>query len=248
MMEAKALLLLDLDNTLWDFDGNAEEALATLFHRHQLHLRSESAFTVHDFIERYKAVNKAYWKKYEAGEVSKELLRTARFTDTFRMLGIPDEDHPEHIWEEYLDICPVMTRMMPGAMPFLMDLQSAFDIVLVTNGFEKTQRMKIDHSGIEPWISFMVTSESAGCAKPDTAIFEHAISIYTEKFTRPTAIFYVGDTWDTDVRGGISAGIKTAWYNHQAADVPADEWSAHDLFAGSFTSLSELGMWLHRQV
>lgn len=245
-MGARGLLLLDLDNTLWDFDGNAEEALAELFHRHHLHLKSGS--TVHEFIRRYKVINKAYWKKYEAGEIGKDLLRTARFTDTFRELGIPDEEHPENVWEEYLEICPVMTRMMPGAMAFLQEVHLSFDIVLVTNGFEKTQRLKISHGGIEPWIRFMVTSESAGMAKPDPRIFHHAIQQYEAAFGRPTHVFYAGDTWDTDVRGGIAAGISTAWYNHGNLPLPDDDDARHPLFAGACTSLAELSSLLVKMV
>lgn len=245
-MNARGLLLLDLDNTLWDFDGNAEEALAELFHRHHLHLKSSS--TVHEFIRRYQVINKSYWKKYEAGEIGKDLLRTARFTDTFREMGIPDEEHPENVWEEYLEICPVMTRMMPGAMAFLQEVHRKFDIVLVTNGFEKTQRLKISHSGIEPWIRFMVTSESAGIAKPDPRIFHHAIQQYEEANGSPRHVFYAGDTWDTDVRGGIEAGITTAWFNHGNLPMPEDEYSSHALFAGTCTSLLELGSMLCERV
>jgi len=241
------LLLLDLDNTLWDFDGNAEEALAELFHRHQLHLKSNAG--VHDFIEKYKVINKHYWQLYENGEVSKEILRSARFTDTFVELGIPETEHPENVWEEYLDVCPVMTRMMPGAEAFLSEITPHFDLFLITNGFEKTQRTKIKHSGIEKHIKGMLTSEAAGVVKPDPGIFSMAIELYTSNAAAaPIKIFYAGDTWESDIKGGISAGIPTLWYNHSAADLPTDEFSRDHLFLGSFTSLSALSGKLLEQV
>jgi putative hydrolase of the HAD superfamily len=237
-MNQRNLLLLDLDNTLWDFDGNAEEALAELFHRHSLHVRTPHS--VHHFIDTYKSINKSYWKRYEAGEIQKDLLRTGRFIDTFRALGIPDEEHPENVWDEYLEICPLMTRMMPGAMTFVQEMGEAFTLVLLTNGFEKTQRTKILACGLDSHIALMITSESVGIAKPDKAIFDAAISAATGKFGAFSHIFYAGDTWDTDVKGGVNAGIPTYWYNHAALEVPVDEVSEHPLFMGSCESLSEL--------
>jgi putative hydrolase of the HAD superfamily len=240
------LLLLDLDNTLWDFDGNAEEALAELFHRHQLHLKSNAG--VQQFIETYKVINKHYWQLYENGAVSKDILRSARFTDTFLQLGIPVNEHPENIWDEYLEICPVMTRMMPGAQLFLEEITQFFDLFLVTNGFEKTQQTKIKHSGIHRYIKGMITSESAGIAKPDAGIFEKAIGEYASNYGHPPKIFYAGDTWESDVKGGIEAGIETLWYNHTNAVIPEDEYAQNVLFCGSFTTLSAISGWLGKQV
>jgi len=241
-MRTKELLLLDLDNTLWDFDANAEEALAELFHRHELHIKS--GYGVQHFIQEYQKVNKAYWKEYEAGKIDKEYLRTARFTDTFRILGIPDEDHPENVWQEYLEICPVMTRLMPGTNLFLEEVSEYYDIIIITNGFEQTQRTKISVSGIEPFLTGMITSESLGIPKPDEKIFNAALQLYQQSKPLPDNIFYAGDTWDTDVAGGINAGIKTAWYNHACLPTPDDQWSKNPLFCGSFSSLTELSSYL----
>jgi len=238
-MPPRNLLLLDLDNTLWDFDGNAEEALGELFHRHKLHIRT--SHSVHHFIETYKAINKAYWKRYEAGEIEKDLLRTGRFMDTFSSLGIPDGEQPENVWDEYLEICPVMTRMMPGAMSFVRKMKEHFVIVLLTNGFEKTQRTKINACGLVEYVDLMISSEAVGIAKPDKGIFDIAIHTAEEKWGEFNRVFYVGDIWETDVAGGVNAGIQTCWYNHTASEMPQDETARHPLFLGSYDSLSALG-------
>jgi putative hydrolase of the HAD superfamily len=238
-MKPRNLLLLDLDNTLWDFDGNAEEALAELFHRHHLHIRTPHS--VHHFIETYKAINISYWKRYEAREIEKDLLRTGRFIDTFRALGIPDDEHPENVWDEYLEICPVMTRMMPGAMTFVKEMKDVFELVLLTNGFEKTQRTKIQACGLSEHIELMISSEAVGIAKPDKAIFDIAVKTATEIYGEFDRVFYAGDTWDTDVKGGVNAGIPTFWYNHTVAEAPGDEVASHPLYMGSCESLAELG-------
>ncbi len=207
-------LFLDLDNTLWDFDANAKEALKELYRRHELHLHCD--WHVDAFVALYQDVNAAYWKKYERGEVDKETLRTARFTDTFNQMGIPAALQPANVWQEYLEICPIMTITMPGANAALQRLSERYKIGILTNGFEATQRIKIQSNGFDPYISFMQTSEQLGVAKPSALFFNEAL-----KKARVSAeeVMYLGDTWDTDVLGGCQAGLATFWYqtrNHRA--------------------------------
>lgn len=203
-------VFLDLDNTLWDFDGNAEEALKTLFHRHQLNLHTE--YLAHEFVALYQQVNAEYWRKYERGEIGKEVLRSARFYDTFLAMGIPESMHPEYVWKEYLDICPVMTRMMPGAHQALKILKSKYRVALLTNGFEATQRKKMLYSDLEPFVDFMMSSEAVGVAKPARAFFDLAME---KAGCLAREAVYLGDTWHTDVLGGMGAGIQTYWYRRK---------------------------------
>lgn len=201
-------VFLDLDNTLWDFDGNANEALKELYKRHHLHLHTD--YHVDQFVALYQDVNAAYWKRYEKGEVSKEVLRSARFTDTFDLMGIPAAIQPADVWQEYLDICPIMTRLMPNALEALQLLSQRFKLALLTNGFEVTQRIKIEASGIGEYIDFMVTSEALGVAKPNRDFFNHAMA---KAGCKSDEVVYLGDTWDTDVEGGMGAELLTYWYH-----------------------------------
>lgn len=200
-------LFLDLDNTLWDFDANAKEALKELYRRHSLHLHSN--YHVDAFVDLYQDINAAYWRKYERGEVDKETLRTARFTDTFDQMGIPSAIQPANVWQEYLEICPIMTITMPGAYSALKQLSQKYKIALLTNGFEATQTMKIQSNGFGPFVTFMQSSERVGLAKPSIDFFKEALK--TAGISADEAM-YMGDNWLTDVEGGCSAGLSTFWY------------------------------------
>jgi putative hydrolase of the HAD superfamily len=227
-------LFLDLDNTLWDFETNAEEALSVLFHRHHLHLRS--GFDVHGFVKLYKEINDVFWKRYEKGEIGKDFLRTQRFTQTFREMGIPESEHPENVWEEYLAICPGMKAMIPGAMEFLSRAAANLPIALITNGFQATQKGKSESSGIVQYIQFIMDSETAGSAKPNPEIFAAACR---KASVNPENSLYVGDTWDTDVAGSIAAGIPVIWFNRNKTPEP-DTFAGNSLYLGSCTRLHEL--------
>lgn len=203
-------VFLDLDNTLWDFDANATEALKELFRRHNLHLHTD--YHVDQFVALYQDVNAAYWKRYERGEVSKEVLRSARFTDTFDAMGIPTILQPADVWQEYLDICPLMTLMMPNALKSLEVLSQRFNVALLTNGFEATQQTKIRCSGIEPYVKFMVTSESLGVAKPSLLFLKKHWRRQIVGQTRPCIweILGIRMSWVVWVLGFSPTGIAVA--------------------------------------
>ncbi len=206
-------VFLDLDNTLWDFDANAKEALKVLFERHQLHLHTN--YQVQQFISLYEDVNKAYWRRYERGEVSKEVLRTARFTDTFALMGIAPGLWPENVWHEYLEICPLMPLLTPNALETLSKLSQKFKLGILTNGFEETQAVKLKESGIMPYIDFVQTSESVNDAKPNKSFFELALNrVNVHKIN----CLYIGDNIQTDVLGGVGASIFTYHYRYEKAD------------------------------
>ena len=225
-------VFLDLDNTLWDFDGNAQEALKVLFERHQLHLHS--TYQVEQFIHLYQDVNQAYWSKYERGEVDKETLRTRRFTDTFDLMGVPHALQPDNVWQEYLDICPQMTRLMPGAQECLELLSQKFKIGLLTNGFEQTQQIKLSSSGLGQWVDFMQSSERVGLAKPDSKFFELALNSVQ---CSPEQAVYIGDNLKTDVWGGVGAGIDTYFYNPSKTKIPSNQFPDSIHFKGEAIDL-----------
>ncbi len=226
-------VFLDLDNTLWDFDGNAEEALKVLFEKHQIEYHT--GYKVEQFVALYRDVNHAYWARYERGEVDKETLRTKRFSDTFDLMGLPHALQPENVWQEYLDICPLMTKMMPGAIDCLKLLSRKFKIGILTNGFEQTQTIKLKESGIGLFVDYMQSSERVGLAKPADAFFKLALNSVGCK---PKNALYIGDNFRTDVLGGLQSGIKTFWYRLPGdAQYTSELKEFGDLYGGEVSDL-----------
>ena len=212
-------ILFDLDDTLWDFHGNAEEALQELFERHNLPERTGRSAA--EFVSHYERINKEYWRMYESGLVDKHRLRTGRFTDAFRAVGLPESEHPERAWEEYLEICPLKTRLMPGAKELLEALRPHYRMAVVTNGFENTQRTKLKTSGLSDYFDAMVSSEAIGHPKPSPFIFQHAMELLGAE---PEQTLMVGDNADTDIQGAREAGLETVWYcRHQPVDSAGPE-------------------------
>jgi YjjG family noncanonical pyrimidine nucleotidase len=226
-------VFFDLDNTLWDFDGNAYAALKELFHRHQLEYHT--GYQEAQFIAIYQDVNAAYWRRYEKGEVSKDVLRTARFTDTFALMGLPPALYPPKVWDEYLDICPRMTVLIPGAKECLAFMKDHAQIGILTNGFELTQKIKLAESGLDQWIDYVQSSEAFGSAKPSKVFFDAALEFAK---ISPDECVYIGDNWQTDVEGGMNAGILTYRYCNQESE-PDIAIKSNPLFGGEVRSLTQ---------
>ncbi|MDA9111232.1 noncanonical pyrimidine nucleotidase, YjjG family, partial [Bacteroidia bacterium] len=82
-------LFFDLDHTLWDFDANAEETLRELYHLYQIRYLSHRS--EQDFLDIYVRNNDELWRLYRQNKVTKAVLRSKRFVDTFREMEV-DED------------------------------------------------------------------------------------------------------------------------------------------------------------
>ncbi|MBJ4296929.1 HAD-IA family hydrolase, partial [Salmonella enterica subsp. enterica serovar Typhimurium] len=65
----------------------------------------------------------------------------------------------------------------------------------------------------------LVISEQVGVAKPDPKIFNYAL----EQAGNPdrSRVLMVGDTAESDILGGINAGLSTCWLNAHHREQPA---------------------------
>jgi putative hydrolase of the HAD superfamily len=109
-------------------------------------------------------------------------------------------------------------------------LSSKFKIGILTNGFEGTQTLKLSESGIGNFVDYLQTSERVGLAKPSIDFFQLAL---TQANIDSSEVLYIGDNLNTDVWGGLNAGIKTFWFNQNNSDnLPEDKVLNHALFGG----------------
>lgn len=84
-----------------------------------------------------------------------------------------------------------------------------------------------------PPVVAAVTSEDAGCYKPEPGVFRRALELVGAPADR---VVHIGDSWDSDVQGARRAGLKPVWLQRDTAgrespgDVPR---------IGSFDTLPE---------
>jgi len=197
-------LYFDLDRTLWDFQSNSEQTLFDLINRHIPEVNSHFA----DFLKVYYKVNERLWVEYRNGALTKEILRTKRFADTFKLLGISAQSVSEKISDDYIKESPYRTGLFPFTIETLEYLKSKrYRMFLLTNGFLEVQVIKIRESKLEPYFEKMITSEAAGYQKPHRKIFEFALKTVNAKKSESIMI---GDDLENDIFGAKRFGMDTA--------------------------------------
>jgi putative hydrolase of the HAD superfamily len=200
-------IFFDLDRTIWDFDRNSGETLKELYCKYHL---DRSIDDPEDFVQVYHEINGQLWGFYRKGEMTKDILRTKRFRMSLARFGITDDDLAEKIGDEYLDISPTKTLLVPHAREILAYLQTGYRLHIITNGFLTTQQIKLKNCRLEQYFQSLTTSEVVGHNKPRPEIFHQALSSVN---ARKKESLMIGDDLEVDVRGARKFGIDQVFLN-----------------------------------
>jgi putative hydrolase of the HAD superfamily len=210
-------LFFDLDHTIWDFDKNAEEALHELYVIYGL--RDLGLNSPDLFIDTYTRHNHRLWAEYHTGKISKAELREARFKKTFLDLGLHPEVIPAGFEDAYVKLCPTKTNLFPDAHETLKYLQSKYALHLISNGFQESTTLKISGTNIGSYFENVIISEVVGVNKPDSAIFEHALS--RARAVKNESVM-IGDSLEADVYGALNFGMDAIYFNPNGLNKPED--------------------------
>lgn len=201
-------LFFDLDHTLWDFETNANETLATLYDRHAL--ARYGTFDFPAFMRVYSDVNQALWRMYQANKITQTQLREARFVRTLAKLGVAAANVPPTLSAEFTDILPEKSAVFPHTHETLQYLRGKYTLHLITNGFEDVQHRKLASSNLAQYFDQVITSEHSGHLKPDPRMFAHALQAAGAGAQESLMI---GDNLECDVLGAHNAGIDQVYFN-----------------------------------
>lgn len=203
-------LLLDADNTLFDFTRSEHEALTDCLKARGLPY--DRAVT-----DRYAAINDGYWKQLERGEVTREVLKIARFADFFKEFGFDGD--AAVMAHDYMQALSTKAFLLDGAEEFCARLYGRCRMYIITNGAILAQRGRLSRSSITPFFEDVFISEEMGCAKPEKAFFD-AVAARIPAFD-PSDTLVIGDSLTSDIRGGVNAGLATCWFNPQGKPAPS---------------------------
>lgn len=198
-----SLFLFDLDDTLLDFKASEQLSFVRTLRALGFDLEVEPLF------QQYQAINLALWRAFEAGTVSKDVLKVERFRKTFGENGL-DLD-PEAASRLYLDSLSETVVLVEGAQQLCAALSRIGEVGVITNGVHHIQHRRIASSGLQEHIAFVATSEACGHAKPDSRFFEYTTRMARSFAKHETVI--VGDRLDADILGANRFGIDSCWFN-----------------------------------
>ncbi|GAO42872.1 YjjG family noncanonical pyrimidine nucleotidase [Flavihumibacter petaseus] len=209
-MKQYQYLFFDLDHTLWDFDTNARQTLAHLYEEYTLEAKGVTDFA--QFYRQYMAHNDKLWERYRNGFIKVDELRWKRMWHTLLDFKIGDDKLARRMSDTFLELLPTRRAVFPHTIELLSYLRDkGYQLHLITNGFEKTQRSKLKYAGLDGFFGKMITSEGSNSLKPHREIFDYALQ--ESGATAATSIM-IGDNIEVDIIGASNAGIDQVFVNH----------------------------------
>lgn len=199
-MNVKAVLI-DVDNTIIDFNASAHQAMNNGFSAFGLNV-PKNLFDV------FKRINDGLWLKIELGEMTRKDLHRVRWNTIFNELGVNfnGEIFEKRFLEELFN-CAIPVA---GAKEVMRYLSAKYPVYAASNAFYAQQINRLNISGLAPFIKKAFVSEKLGFSKPDEKFFE---ACFKEIPYSPKETIMIGDSLSADVEGGKKYGLITCWYN-----------------------------------
>lgn len=203
-------LFFDLDHTLWDFEANAKETLQELYDLNELELLGVAGFET--FFEKYSYHNTRLWDRYTKGLIKHEELKWKRMWLALLEFKVADEALSKKMAVQFLERLPLKNNLFPYTIEILTYLKNkGYRLHLITNGFDITQKSKLENARLTDFFVEVITSEASQSLKPNKEIFEYAIKKCGATCSESIMI---GDNLDADILGGMNAGLDTIFVNH----------------------------------
>lgn len=205
----KKIILIDLDNTLIDFNECARHSIIDIFNKFNLPY-SDNVFTT------FITENVKIWKRLENSEITKAQLREDRWNIILGKLGI---DFDGHIVEDLFEKGVAKSAYaVDGAYELLDYLYPKYDLYIVSNGFRFVQESRLKIGDFEKYFKEIFVSEDVGIPKPATEFFDYCF----EKLGNPdkASVVLIGDSLSADIKGGVAYNIDTIWFNKNNDTLP----------------------------
>lgn len=210
----------DADGTLFDFLRCEAEAVRET-------MTAIGVTPTNALVRAYSEINDGLWKRLERKEIEKDVLVWRRFEIFCERFGISAD--PKQMAAYYESCLATKCYLLEGAEALIRRLAPLVSLDIVTNGLAPVQRGRFAICPFRDCIDGLFISGELGFEKPDVRYFEAVAAAHTDFCRERTLI--VGDSLTSDMRGGLSFGIDTCFYNPNGKDVPSDmpiTYVAHD--------------------
>ncbi len=196
-------LLIDLDNTLFDFDAGKTVALSQL-------LKSLFGTVDSRAIEVYRTENKSCWQAVEAGQLSVDDVNFRRISKTLEALNYQGDYQAAA--DRYVELLADNPILFDGVHQLLRQLSSRYRLAAITNGFANVKRPHLAKTGTEQFFEQVFISSELAVSKPQALFFE---KVLTALKATPSECLIIGDSLSSDILGGINSGIDSCWYQNR---------------------------------
>ncbi len=194
-------ILLDIDNTLYDYNKTHTKALDKMLKRAATLLQQDEVDLKHAYLEGRKQINS---ELNESASSHNRLLYIQRMLESLNVSGLSFSlELYEIYWNTFLENIEVYE----GVYAFLESVQH-LPICLVTDLTAYIQHRKIKKLQLDLYADYLVTSEEAGREKPHPYMFLLALH---KMGLKPDEVCMIGDSYKKDILGASQLGIPSYW-------------------------------------
>ena len=234
MTWASPVIILDLDDTVIDFTGMAEECWrvicvefgATLGvdgeHLHATLMAERVTFWADPELNRIGRNN--------LGEASRMVLKRA-----FDALGIADDARVASMADLYRERREGLICLFPESIETIEALRArGHRLAMITNGSTESQRGKLVRFDLAKHFDYILVEGEFGHGKPDERVYLHALA---QLDVKPADAMMVGDDLERDVAGPQQVGMRGVWIDRAGRGLPPGATIRPDQIIGSLSDL-----------
>ena len=220
-------LLLDIDNTLYDY--NSTHAIAK--QKVLKYCHEKFKFSNDDITNAYDIARKKV--HMELNQTASSHNRLLYFQKMCELLKINPLKNSLQIYNIYWDTFLENIKPFDGIYELLDKYKG--HICLVTDLTAHIQYRKIEKLKLDKYCHQIVTSEEAGKEKPHPYMFMQALQKLDLKANE---VCMIGDSFKKDIFGATNLGIDSIWFNHEKKQENYDEITVKEV--NKFDEILEL--------
>ena len=205
-------LLIDLDNTLTDYDYTNKYAVLKVFEQLGYKMTDE------DYYE-YSQFEYNYWNSFEHSnqELNTQGMKRIDYVRSIIYQQYFGEDKVSLdtgylLMKTYIDNLGKKNLLYDGVKEVLEYLYEYYDLYIASNGPNEAQMRKLKGTGIDQYFKGIMSSEDADYSKPKKEFFYYMFIKYGLK---PDESIMIGDSLTSDIKGANNAGIDSIWINNK---------------------------------
>lgn len=198
-------VIFDIDGTMYDYEAGNRAGMAAL----KAYCEEQFGLAEETFRETFAWANREMQVRIgtPCAAVHNRLIR---YQLMLEKLGCPLFPHARAMYHVYWDTLLSVMEPCDGLIEWMQQLKKdGIHIGVGSNMTAYMQYKKLERLGVTPYIDWIVTSEEAGCEKPDPRFFALCAAKSKE---RPEECLFVGDSKKSDIDGAAAAGMQTLHY------------------------------------
>ena len=194
-------VLIDLDGTLLDFNKGEAKAFRDT-------IKEVANYDVtNDEIKLFSKINEECFQEFGKSNITRIEFHHLRFKRILEALNIKADINKTN--ELYVNNLRYNAEVYDDAKECVKYLYGKYELFVASNGIGSVQAKRMELSGFKNYFKKFYISEDIGSNKPNVNFFEYIFKDLNDYDKSHYLI--IGDRLDTDILGGINAGIKTVY-------------------------------------